>query len=336
MNHLPIFTVVIPLYNAQRYIARTLESVRAQSFTDFEVVVVDDGSCDDGPAIVEARMCEDTRIRLITQDNRGLAGARNTGIRYARGSYIAFLDADDIWLPRKLEVHKAHLDADTTVGLSYAPSLFIDQNGNALGIGQHPRLTGIDADHVFCRNPVGNGSAPVLRRAALDEIAFEISVPQGRRRCWFDESFRQSEDIELWTRLSATTAWRIEGVAEPLTLYRIHTGALSSNTAAQLATWHRFRSKIALISPDLIARSGHRSEAYQLRYLARRSAMNGAGVEAFRLSTKSIWRHPRILIEEPKRTIQTLGFSLLAAALPLDAFNIVKKICFWPSSVDGL
>ena len=321
----PTFTVVVPLYNTERYIAETLDSVLAQTFTDFEVVVVDDASTDHGPQIVHAYMARDSRIAMVTQPNRGLAGARNSGIRAARGHYVAFLDADDVWLPEKLEQHLAHFEAEPEVGLSYAPSLFIDEWGELLGLAQKPQLTGIDAETLFCRNPVGNGSAPVLRRAALDDVMFEIEALEGRRQCWFDESFRQSEDVEMWSRLAATTAWRVERIAEPLTLYRVNNSGLSANIEKQLATWRRFRDKLATIAPQLVASAGSRSESYQFRYLARRAAMSGRGFTALQLSMRSVLIHPRILIEDPRRTFVTVAFSAAACIVPVEFMMSVIK-----------
>ena len=324
----PTFTVVVPLYNTQRYIAETLDSILAQSFADFEVVVVNDASSDNGPAIVEGYMARDARIRMVTQDNRGLAGARNSGIRHANGRYIALLDADDLWKPEKLALHKLHLDANPQIGVSFAPSLFIDENGGSLGLAQTPKLDDIDAEHVFCRNPVGNGSAAVLRRSALDEIAFNIDTPAGPRTCWFDETFRQSEDIELWTRIIATTDWQFGGIAEALTLYRVNSGGLSADVEKQFASWRRFRDKLARIAPALVASAGNRAEAYQCRYLARRAAISGSGATALSLMLAGLRSHPRMMVEEPARTILTLGFSTIALVTPAQLFESVKDLVF--------
>lgn len=324
----PTFTVVVPLYNAERYIAATLDSVLAQTDRDFEVVVINDASTDGGPAIVEGYIARDRRFRMITQDNRGLAGARNSGIRHARGRFIALLDADDLWTPHKLARHRAHLDANPAIGVSFAPSLFIDENGESLGLAQTPRLDGIDAEHVFCRNPVGNGSAAVLRRAMLDDIAFVVAAPEGPRTCWFDETFRQSEDIEMWTRIVATTGWRFGGIVEALTLYRVNSGGLSADVGKQYASWCRFRDKLAGIAPDLVARAGGRAQAYQCRYLARRAAISGSGLTALRLMASGLRSHPRMIIEEPTRTLLTLGFAGVAMAVPAAMFAAVKSAVF--------
>ncbi len=308
----PRVSVVIPLYQTERYIAEALRSVLAQSFDDFEVVVVDDGSTDNGPAIV--RRFNDRRIRLVTQSNRGLAGARNTGIREACGTYIAFLDADDRWHAHKLARHVALLDARPEVGLTYAASRFIDDDGNDLGLSQWPSRTTTRPEDVFTRNPVGNGSAPVLRRATLDAITFWDDRLQ--RVCWFDESYRQSEDIECWTRIAASTAWRLALVPFILTDYRVNTAGLSANTAKQLDTWRRFRAKVRSYAPGLEARHGDLAEAFQLRYLARRAIKSGDGKTALRLMREALLLSPRIVLHEPVRTAVTCAAALLSVAIP--------------------
>lgn len=322
----PAFSVVVPLYNTERYIADALHSIQVQTFTDFEVIVVNDQSTDAGPDIAARFAAEDYRFRIVSQENRGLAGARNTGIRESRGRYVALLDADDLWEKEKLERHFAHLEANPDLGVSYAPSRLIDDDGNLLRATQWPRFDGVDAEHVFCRNPVGNGSAAVLRRAALDDIAFAITAPEGERTCWFDESFRQSEDIECWTRIAATTPWRFAGVRQPLTQYRVSSGGLSANTQKQFETWCRFRDKMRKIAPDLVARAGARAEAYQLRYLARRAAIGGDGQKALRLIRQAVGLHPRIVTEEFRKTAMTAGLACVAAALPRQAFDQLSRI----------
>jgi len=315
---MPHVSVIIPLYQTQRYIAGALASVLAQTYADFEVIVIDDGSTDDGPAI--ARAISDPRIRVITQANRGLAGARNAGIAHARGAVLAFLDADDTWHPEKLDRHVRHLHANPSVGVSFSASRFIDDDGAPIGLIQKPTGTAFEASDIFCRNPVGNGSAPVIRAATLDAIAFYD--PRYQRTCWFDESFRQSEDIECWTRIAATTAWRFAYIDEALTDYRVNTTGLSANTSKQLETWQRFRDKVAGYAPTLAATYGDRAQAYQLRYLARRAVRGGAANSpAFAMMCAALRAHPRLLIEEPARTLVTLAASIAQKLLPQTLFD---------------
>ena len=315
---MPNISVIIPLYQTERYIAEALASVLAQTHTAFEVIVVDDGSSDRGPEI--ARSTGDPRVRVVTQRNRGLAGARNTGIREARGSILAFLDADDLWQPDKLEAHIALLAREPSTGVSFCASRFINDDGHPIGLIQRPSGTSYKASDVFCRNPVGNGSAPVIRRATLEAIAFYDSNLD--RTCWFDESFRQSEDIECWTRIAANTSWQFGYIDRPLTDYRVNSTGLSANTVKQMETWQRFRAKVANYAPDLEATFGDRAEAYQLRYLARRAIRgNAASSPALAMTARALRIYPRLLVEEPARTLVTLAASLAQQALPMTAFE---------------
>lgn len=314
---MPLVSVVIPLYQTERYIAGALASVLAQTFTRFECIVVDDGSSDAGPAI--ARACGDPRVRVVTQKNRGLAGARNTGIAESKGRYLAFLDADDTWHPDKLAAHVRLLESSPHIGVSFSASRFIDDDGNPIGLIQKPETVQYDAPSIFCRNPVGNGSAPVIRRETFDAIAF--FDPRFGRTCWFDESFRQSEDIECWTRIAATTPWQFGFIDAPLTDYRVNTTGLSANTEKQLETWKRFRDKVAGYAPALAAQFGARAEAYQLRYLARRAVRGNAGNgKAFAMMCEALRLYPRLTVEEPARTLVTLAASLAQRVLPSALF----------------
>ena len=297
---MPKATIVVPAYNATRTLAETLTTLCAQTFSDFEVVVVDDGSTD-GTAQLVRSFAFDPRIRLVQQENRGLAGARNAGIRAAQGDYIGFCDADDLWEPTKLEAHVAHLDRAPEVGLSYSGSTLIADDGALIGSAQRPKLTGITAAHVFKRNPVGNGSAPVLRREALADLAAPAAVtdPSGTV---FDESFRQSEDIECWLRLALTTSWKIEGVPGLLTRYRISAGGLSAATDRQLASWERMVAKLRPLDPGFFARHEPAARAYQFRYLARRAVSDLDGPAACTLLRRAFASSLRPVVEEPLKS----------------------------------
>ncbi len=326
----PQISVVIPLYNAERYIGEALDSILAQSFHDFEVIVVNDDSTDAGPSIVRDYAGRDRRISMVTQENRGLAGARNTGIRHARGTYIALLDADDAFEPDKLARHFAHLESRPQVGVSFAASRFMDDDSQLMRAVQQPKLMAITPEHIFCRNPVGNGSAAVLRRAMLADLTFQPPDMHHDDLCWFDETFRQSEDIEMWCRIAVTTDWRFEGIAGVLTRYRVNTSGLSADVEQQFASWQRFKSKLATLAPALVERYGAQAEAFQRRYLARRAALAGDGRKALRLGLGAVAVSPSILITEPKRTVATLILGTLATVLPRVAFDRVKEAALTP------
>ncbi|WP_233130180.1 glycosyltransferase [Synechococcus sp. 1G10] len=320
----PLVSVVMPLYNSASTVAASLDSVLAQTYLNIEILVVDDGSTDDGVRL--CRQYGDARIRIVQQKNRGLAGARNTGIRNATGSILAFLDSDDLWLPEKVERHVQHLRANPVVGVSYSRSAFIDAAGRPLGIYQTPPLHGITPELILCRNPISNGSCVVMRREVLDGIRFEANLYGSPESYWFDDSFRQSEDIECWLRIALLTQWRIEGIPEALTLYRVSSGGLSANIEKQFASWQRVLDKTEHYAPELIRRHGERALGYQLRYLARRSIREGQPRLGVKLAHQALNHYPRLWREEPIRTLITLAAAHLGVLLPQGLYKLLEGL----------
>ncbi len=319
-----LVSVIVPVYNVEAYITTTLQSVLAQTFTDFEVLVVDDGSGDQSIELV--KQFTDRRIKVIQQANRGLAGARNTGIRNAQGEYLAFLDSDDLWLPEKLAKHVQHLQQNPQVGVSFCRSSFIDDAGNPLGIHQMPKLTEITIEHLLCRNPIGNGSVPVIRREVFEAIAFSQNRYGSEESFYFDEDFRSSEDIECWVRIMAQTDWQIEGIPEALTLYRVNNQGLSANVDKQFESWLRMLDKTAGYAPELIATWGAKAKAYQYRYLARRAVRSQDIDRAFDLICSALQTHWQIITEEPRRTLLTVAAVALLKFLPKKVYKSLEAI----------
>lgn len=302
-----LVSIVVPAFNTLKTLPETLNSLLAQTYTNFEVIVVDDGSTDSTADWV--RGLDDPRIRLVRQVNRGLAGARNGGIIAARGKLIGFCDGDDMWEPEKLEKHVAYLDAHPEIGVSYSASLLVNANNRSLGILQAPRTADVSAHHILMRNPVGNGSAPVIRAATLKEIAYR---PAGESRDWFfDETLRQSEDIECWIRIALTTKWGFGGLADSLTRYRIIAGGLSANLDTQFATWMAMAEKVRVIAPEFADKWLPAAESYQRRYLARRAVSLGDGATAVKLQAKAYRTSLHPIFYEPAKTFSTLAATVI-------------------------
>lgn len=316
---IPIVSVVIPMFNVERYIAQCIDSVMAQTFKQFEVICVDDGCTDSTLKILE--QYNDPRIRLVQQKNRGLSGARNTGIKAAQGIYVAMLDADDFWTVDKLAKHVNHLNCSPKVGVSYCPSWLVDDDGISLGIGQFPKLQHINSRHVFCRNPVGNGSAAVIRRSLLLDL--KISGPDDDHFMVFDENLRQSEDIDLWTRIALHGQWQFEGLSTPMTYYRVNAGGLSANLKKQFASWQTAMKKNWALNPTFFKRCYSLAKAYQLRYLSRRAIQSGNRIMALLLIHQAILCNLKIVIEEPKRTLATYCCAWLAL-LPFGLYGYIE------------
>ena len=320
----PLVSVVIPMYNAAAYLRECIDSVIAQSYPHLEIIAVDDGSPDNGADIV--RGYQDSRILVIQQENRGLAGARNTGIRHAHGEFIALLDADDSWHSTKIARHVDHLLSNPDIGVSYSASRFMNEASVDMGIGQYPKTTGVTAVDVFCRNPVGNGSAPVFRAGVFKDIAFTNAAVGHRDQQFFDESFRQSEDVECWLRIALSTSWRFEGLAEALTNYRVNGDGLSANWVKQLAAWERNVDKNRALSPSFFNDHEGLARAYQYRYLCRRAIQSRDAKNAALLLLKSLRSDWTISLRDPVKTVLTAGCASLLLILPTRGYDTVERL----------
>lgn len=212
MSH-PKVSVVIPAYNAIAHLPETLDSVQQQSFQNFELLIVDDGSTDGTSEWVAS--LSDSRIRLITQTNSGCAAARNRGIQAAEGDYIAFLDADDIWEPGKLEKQVRILDNQPFVGLVYTWISHIDGQGQPIEQLGMPTVEGYVWELIVEENPIMCGSVPMVRRACFETVGL------------LDQQLRSAEDWDMWIRIARLYEFAV--IKEPLVRYRIHAGSKSHN-----------------------------------------------------------------------------------------------------------
>lgn len=176
--NIPGVSVIIPAYNASRWLNETLATAANQTFTDIEIIVVDDGSTDDTAAIVERWAGRDSRIRLIRQQNGGVARARNTAIAAASAPFVAPLDADDLWHPTRLEKHMAAFAAsDDDVGVVYSPYRTITPEDLVWSDAPHLPVSGAVFEPQLCENIVGNGSGIMVRTSLLKQVGGYSSTP---------------------------------------------------------------------------------------------------------------------------------------------------------------
>jgi glycosyltransferase involved in cell wall biosynthesis len=188
----PRVTVVTPAYNVAQYLGEAVDSVLAQTFTDFEYLVVDDGSQDNSVEVVRAHAGHDPRFRLIPGEHRGLSAVRNIGIRESRGQYIAYLDGDDRWHPQFLERQVALLESlPPDVGLVFCRPRLILENGTVV-FYQWQRAGRYDFDDFLVgANPARCGSSLLIRKSCFDDVGN------------FDEDLASVEDLEMWLRIAA-------------------------------------------------------------------------------------------------------------------------------------
>ena len=210
-------SVVIPAYNSMAYLPETIANVLQQTYADFEVVVVNDGSTDNTAEWVS--QIDDPKIRLISQSNLGLAGARNTGIREAKGEYLAFLDADDLWEPTKLAEQARILDNHPEVGTVYTWVAYVDAEGKSTGRIVQNQEEGFIWQQLTQRNLVESGSVAMVRRECFARCGvFDCNLG----------SF--VEDWDMWLRIAKHYQFKV--VKKPLVFYRQIPSSASRNWRA--------------------------------------------------------------------------------------------------------
>jgi glycosyltransferase involved in cell wall biosynthesis len=237
-----LVSIIVPAYNAERFLARTLRSALQQTYVTLEMIIIDDGSTDSTGAVARAFAQSDHRVRVISVPNGGVAKARNIGISEAAGEFVAFLDADDLWHPTKLERQMAVLDEMKDAAAVYALSRDIDIDDRVFGRGRRAAFNGYAfARHLYIR-PIGNGSTLLVRRVnALAVGGYEPS--------WAARGIGGCEDLDFELKLAA----KYPMAAVPLYLvgYRHYPGNMSSDKLRMVrAAFGTISSHIAL-RPEL-------------------------------------------------------------------------------------
>lgn len=214
MGKNPLVSIIIPCYNHSHFLPNAINSILAQTLVDWEAIIINDGSTDATHEV--ATRFTDPRIRYIYQENRGLSAARNTGIQAARGTLLAFLDADDEWEVDFLKHCVTALEENETLGFVYTQNRYIDADGHLL-----PQIGGEAlCDEHFRMRLLEGGFFPIhaalLRRCAIETV-------EGG----FDDSLSSVEDWDLWLRISRH--FPVRGIAKPLARYRVYPGSMSTD-----------------------------------------------------------------------------------------------------------
>ncbi len=212
---MPLISVIIPVYNGEKTLRETLESVLNQTFSEFEIIVINDGSKDSTLDIVSS--IQDARLKIFSYPNAGQSVSRNRGFSQACGEFIAFLDADDLWTPDKLEAQFNALQANPQAAVAYSWTNHIDESGNFLRSGNNIAVTGDVYNQLLVRNFLEHGSNPLIRRQALTEVG------------GFDQALCPAEDWDMWLRLASR--YHFVAVPSPQILYRVSATSMSSNVS---------------------------------------------------------------------------------------------------------
>lgn len=226
---MPTVSVIIPAFNAMPHLPQTIESVLQQTFNDFEILIIDDASTDS--TVEWISQIKDHRIHLIQQTkNQGPNAARNLGINSAKGDYIAFLDADDIWEPAKLFKQVEILERDTHISLIYTSATIINEKGQATGRVFMARKEGDVWESLIQGNFVDCPSSVIVRRDCFNRVGL------------FDVNFRCFEDWEMWIRIAKT--YKFAAIGEPLVKFRMVANSNSKNYHLMETSFYQVIDKV--------------------------------------------------------------------------------------------
>lgn len=210
---MPLISVIIPVYNGKKTINKTIESILNQTISDWELIIINDGS-QDGTLEVVSNI-RDSRLKIFSYPNSGQAISRNRGISHAVGEFITFSDADDLWTPDKLEAQLKALQVNPQAAVAYSWTDYIDEFGQFLRSGTRLNATGDVYKKLLVRNFLENGSNPLIRKQALTEVG------------GFDGSLTPAEDWDMYLRLASR--YHFAAVPSPQILYRVSASSSSSN-----------------------------------------------------------------------------------------------------------
>lgn len=247
IDSLPLVSVIVPAYNAEKFIGEALDSALSQTYSNIEILVVDDGSQDRTSEVVKAFVQKDDRVILLQQANAGVAAARNLAIEKSRGEYIAPLDADDIWYPQKLEKQmQCFKEADESVGLVYAWSASIDEEGkicwrSKIQLDQINYVEGYVFTALVYSNFISNASVPLIRRACLELGGYNCQLKaQNAQGC---------EDWDLSLRIAELYQFRV--VPEFLIGYRQVIGSMGSNCGTMERSYELVMAQVKQKHPEI-------------------------------------------------------------------------------------
>ncbi len=307
MKRRPQVSVVIPAYQSESRIGETLERLAQQTFADFEVIVVDDGSTDATSEIVRRFAAKDPRVRLVARPNGGIAAARNRGIEASEGELIAFLDDDDRWHPQKLELQVARIREVPEASVVACFSALVDPEGLLLGW----RIGGVTEGNVYREmlewDMVSGGSVVLVTRRALEEVG------------GFDVDLSIREDWDLWIRLARRHIFTC--VPQALVGYTRRLDGVSQNHERMIDGGRVVLVKVRREDPSI--RDGEHREflAHDIFAIACFCLIAGQRREAWHYLLRALRTGPRIILSRPRR----LGIIMMLALASLVPRTLYKR-----------
>lgn len=287
---MPKISVIIPAYNSENTINYTIESVLNQTFTDLELIVINDGSQDSTLEVIT--QIQDSRIKIFSYPNAGGNISRNRGLHHAVGKFVSFLDADDLWTPDKLQSQLKALQENVTAKVAYSWTDYIDANGQFVLSGKRINVNGDVYENLLLINFLENGSNPLICKEALIELG------------GFDKSLSAAQDWDMWLRL----ACKFDFVCIPSVqiLYRISANSVSSNLVRQEKACLQVLEQAYQARPSTLKQSWNISLANLYKYLTCKGLQKPFNGQKCLASARFLWKY---FLNDPSR-LQNINFTL--------------------------
>ncbi len=283
---MPTISVIIPAYNAERTILETIASVQQQTFSDLELIVVDDGSTDRTLELLYT--VTDERLRIFSYQNGGVSVARNRGISHATGEFIAFLDADDLWTPDKLEAQLTALQQHPEAGVAYSWTYFIDEQGGPSYVDDSRSFEGNVYAELLVTNFLHNGSNPLIRSQAIKSVG------------GFDPALAFGEEWDFYLRLAVR--WAFVLVPKPQILYRQSSVSASSKVEEMEQQTLIMLEKAFQAAPPELQYLKNQSFAWIYKYGAQQYLKYSTDISGVNKASQKLWKairlRPQILLEK--------------------------------------
>jgi glycosyltransferase involved in cell wall biosynthesis len=313
MGNSPAVSVVMTAYNVAAYIGAAIESAVAQTFRDFELIVMDDGSTDGTVQIAE--QFRDPRVRVERSPHRGAAIQLRDGIEQTTGRYLALLDGDDLWSPNKLERHVQFLDSHPGADLTFSWSRIIDEEGRDTGFTSRLWDGPVSFSEFLADDLIGNGSALVFRREALTDAG------------GIDPAFAACYDLDAWLRIGALRQGNMWAIPEFLASYRRRAGQTSADVTVMERSFEQLLQKARWYAPRPLALVEPKARSNMRRFCAWGWYQAGSYWSSVRTMAGSLWRDPRIFFAD-RRNWELSAAALSGLVLPAGLHRRITRTGF--------
>ncbi len=305
----PLLSVIMPAYNTRRFLAEAVGSLQKQTYPRLEIIIVDDGSSDGTAELIRALEAASARdgcfpVRGLFQANSGPAAARNRGIAVAKGTYIGFLDSDDMWHPEKAARHIALMEQDPTIALTCSCWSVLTEDGVVTKRTGGAPLGTIGFETLLAANLVGGPSEVIVRADVLREVGCFDASPD----------LIECEDLELWLKIALLDDVKLISLGIPLVYQRRRAGQLTKNWHRMHERWLKVLARMLALAPERVAPIARKAEALHERYAAFLAYEAGDYAGARKMLVSAWRRAPDVLLVSRRAYPTTLA--ALTSLLP--------------------